>query len=80
MTTSQIQIKLLELIHTKTGVLPQIDDTFDALKIDSLGMAELTAEIEKAFGIRIGEDIMRVENIQELVTYVERKSAGSGPI
>ena len=80
MPTSQIQTQLLALIHTKTGVLPEVSDTFDALKIDSLGMAELTAEIEKAFGIRIGEDIMGVANVQELVTYVERKSSGSGPI
>ncbi len=75
MSTNPIESRLLELIHAKTGVLPQIDDTFDALKIDSLGMAELTAEIEKAFDIRIGEDIMGVANIRELIEYVERKTA-----
>ncbi len=79
MSTNPIQSRLLELIHAKTGVLPQIDDTFDALKIDSLGMAELTAEIEKAFGIRIGEDITQVANIRELVTYVEQKTSRTRP-
>jgi acyl carrier protein len=79
MPTSQNETKLLELIHAKTGVLPQMDDTFDVLKIDSLAMAELTSEIEKAFSIRIGEDITHVSTIRELIEYVERKSSSARP-
>jgi acyl carrier protein len=38
-------------------------------------MAELTVEIEKAFGIRIGEDVLEVHEYQQLVQYVRRKAA-----
>jgi acyl carrier protein len=72
---SQIQTMVLELIRGKTGVCPQSDDTFDSLKIDSLAMAELTVEIEKAFAIRVDEDIMDVVSIEDLVAYIESKSA-----
>ncbi len=75
---SRIQQDLFELIQSKTGVLPQVDDTFDALKIDSLAMAELTVEMEKAFGIRIGDDIVNVATIPELVQYIEQKSRDAG--
>ena len=74
---SRIQNELLKLIEAKTGVLPQLDDTLDVMKIDSLAMAELTVEIEKAFGIRIDEDVLEVHNVQGLVNYIERKSSRS---
>lgn len=72
---SQIQTMVLDLIRSKTGVQPHGDDTFDSLKIDSLAMAELTVEIEKTFSIRVDEDIMDVASIQELVAYIEAKTA-----
>jgi acyl carrier protein len=75
---NQIQDKLLELIQRKTGFVPALDDSFDALKIDSLAMAELTVEIEKVFDIRVREDITDVNSIRELVAYVESKTDSSG--
>ena len=41
-------------------------------------MAELTAEMEKAFGIRIGDDILNVATMRELVEYIEQKSPDAG--
>ena len=73
-----MQNELLDLIQKKTGIRPQLDDSFETLQIDSLGMAELTVEIEKAFGIRIHEDIMDVTNIAELITYIENKAGVRG--
>jgi acyl carrier protein len=75
MTVAMIPIEneLFGLIQKKTGVRPQLDDSFDTLQIDSLGMAELTVEIEKVFGIRIHEDVMDVTNIAELIAYIENK-------
>lgn len=72
---SQIHEELLQLIQTKTGVAPQLHDTLDVMKIDSLAMAELTVEIEKAFRIRIDDDVLEVVNFDGLVRYVERKSS-----
>jgi len=65
---------LLDLVHKKTGTRPQPDDTFAAIQIDSLAMAELTVEIEKTFNIRIGEDVMDCTNLTDLAAYIERKS------
>jgi acyl carrier protein len=79
---SQIENELRKLIKAKTGVEPQLDDTLDVMKIDSLAMAELTVEIEKIFDISIGEDILDVEDFRSLIAYVERKvprCAGTSP-
>jgi len=71
----QVHDDLCQLIEAKTGVRPQPEDTLDVLKIDSLAMAELTVEIEKAFGIRVDEDVLEVDDFQGLVQYVARKSS-----
>lgn len=70
-----VEHTLLDLIQAKTGVRPQRADTFESLPIDSLAMAELTVEIENAFGIRVGEDVMDVTSIAELIAYIERQMA-----
>lgn len=68
------QETLFELIERKTGVRPTAQASFAALEIDSLGMAELTCEIEKAFDIRVTDDVADVTNVAELVAYVEAKA------
>ncbi|MHB8969707.1 MAG: acyl carrier protein [Pirellulaceae bacterium] len=71
-----IQNELSDLILRKTGIRTSPGDSFDALQIDSLGMAELTVEIEKAFGIRVGEDILDVSDIAGLIAYIEERREG----
>ncbi len=69
-----IEARLFQLIEQKTGVRPTAHLSFATLEIDSLGMAELTCEIEKAFGIRITDDVADVTNVAELLAYVEDKA------
>jgi acyl carrier protein len=38
--------------------------------IDSVAMAELTFELEKRFSIKIDDDILDVDTVDELVQYV----------
>ena len=71
---SQVHDELRELIAAKTGVRPELEDTLDVMKIDSLAMAELTVVIEKAFRIRIDDDVLEVSNFQGLGDYVARKT------
>ncbi len=71
----QIEDKLFGLIEAKTGTRPRLDDTMDVMKIDSLAMAELTVEIEKAFDIHIDDEVLDVDDAQGLVEYIKRKSA-----
>jgi acyl carrier protein len=70
----QVHRDLSHLIEAKTGVRPQLDDTLDVMMIDSLAMAELTVEIEKAFGIKVDDDVLEVHCYGQLVEYVRRKS------
>ena len=73
-TATLVHDDLIELIEAKTEYRPQLSDTLDAMKIDSLAMAELTVEIEKKFGIRIDDDVLDVGDFEGLVKYIERKS------
>lgn len=66
-----VRLELAELIRMKTGVMPHAGDSFASLKIDSLSMAELTVEVERAFGIRVEEDVLDVETVAELAEYIE---------
>jgi acyl carrier protein len=71
---SETQQKVLNLIYGKTGVLPQLEDTLDVMKLDSLAMAELTVEFERSFAISIDDDILNVEDVRGLIAYIERKT------
>jgi acyl carrier protein len=66
----EIRDTLAELLRTKTGQSPSGDDSLAALKIDSLAMAEITMEIERAFDIKVDEEILDVVTVNDLVTYV----------
>ena len=43
--------------------------------VDSIGMAELTVELEKEFNIQIQDDIVDVETVQELADYIRARCA-----
>ena len=44
--------------------------------IDSVAMAELTFELEKRFSIKIDDDILDVDTVDDLIQYVtNRKTA-----
>ena len=49
---------------------PQLDLPLD-MYLDSLAMAEMACEIEKAFSIRLGHDVTYVTSVSELLEYVE---------
>ena len=74
-TLQEIQNKLADLVQRKTGVRPQPTDSLAELQIDSLAMAELTVEIEQAFGIRIGDDVTDVTDMAGLAEYVAERQA-----
>ena len=61
---------LFDIIEKKIGMKPQLDFPLDMF-LDSLAMAEISCEIEKAFNIRLGHDVTYVTNVSELLDYVE---------
>ncbi|MHB0959167.1 MAG: acyl carrier protein [Pirellulaceae bacterium] len=70
---SPVENQLYDLMQRKTGVRPNATDSFEVLQIDSLAMAELTVEIEKAFGIRLDDDVMDLSDMAELVAYIQAR-------
>ena len=70
-----IEDKLRERLAEKFGGSPQLTDGLAFLGVDSIGMAELTVELEKEFNIQIQDDIVDVETVQELADYIRARCA-----
>lgn len=68
-----IEDKLLRSLAEKFGGQPELSDELGLLGVDSVGMAELTVEIEKDFGIPVRDDILGVETVQQLVDYIRER-------
>ncbi len=68
--------QIIEYLRKVCGGSPQGKDSLAMIGIDSVAMAELTFELEKRFAIKIDDDILDVDSVDELVQYViARKSA-----
>ena len=74
-----IEEKLLHSLAEKFGGSPQLSDELVLIGVDSVGMAELTVEIEKEYGIRVNDDILGVETVQQLADYVREQISQSSP-
>ena len=72
------QTQIIEYLRKVCGGSPQGKDSLAMIGIDSVAMAELTFELEKRFAIKIDDDILDVDSVDELVQYVvSRKTATS---
>jgi acyl carrier protein len=69
-----IENKILGALKAKFGGQPRSSDYLVDLGVDSLGMAELGAELESQFRIKIDEEVLGVETVQELAEYIRSKS------
>lgn len=69
--------QIVDYLRKVCGGSPKGDDSLAMIGIDSVAMAELTFELEKRFSIKIDDDILDVETVDELVQYViaRRESA-----
>ena len=70
-----IEDRLLEELRSKFGGQPELSDSLALVGVDSVGMAELTVEIEKIYGIRVGDDVVEVESVQELADYIRQRQS-----
>jgi acyl carrier protein len=72
-----IEEMLLKQLHAKFDIRPQLEDSLSLLGVDSIGMAELTVDIEKQFGFRVDDDILSVETVQQLADYIRERTASN---
>ncbi|MCR9295567.1 MAG: acyl carrier protein [bacterium] len=70
-----IESKLVAQLGRKFGQQPDLDDRLSYIGVDSVGMAELTVEIEKEFGIKVAEDIFSVDTVRELAAYIRQRQS-----
>ena len=72
-----IEEKLISQLANKFGTQPELSDGLAFIGADSVGMAELTVEIEKEYGIVVSDDIFLVETVQELADYIRRQQSST---
>lgn len=64
---------LINSLGEKFGTRPELDDSLLLLGIDSVGMAELTYDIEQRFNISIDDTLLDVDTVQDLANYIRQK-------
>ncbi|MCA9193400.1 MAG: acyl carrier protein [Planctomycetales bacterium] len=65
-----IEEKLIASFAEKFGGQPKLSDNLTFIGVDSVGMAELTLELERDYGIHVDETVLDVETVEELANYI----------
>lgn len=73
-----IEEQLLKNFTDKFGSRPELSDSLAYIGVDSVGMAELTLDIERQFAIRVDDSIVHTETVQDLADYVRERQAIAG--
>lgn len=68
-----IEQALVDRIEKKFGQKAELSDGLSFLGVDSVGMAELTVEIESAFSITVTDNIFHCETVQDLADYIRQR-------
>ena len=70
-----IEEQLQQNFTDKFGCRPELSDGLAYIGVDSIGMAELTIEIESQFAIRVDDNIVHTETVQDLADYIRERQA-----
>lgn len=73
-----IEENLVHRLSEKFGERPELSDSLVMLGVDSVGMAELTFEIEQVFKIKVDDALLEVETVQELADYIRDRQVSAG--
>lgn len=75
LVVENIEEILINSLGEKFGNQPELDDSLLMLGIDSVGMAELTYDIEQRFKISIDDTLLDVDTVQDLANYIRQKQS-----
>jgi acyl carrier protein len=64
------QAQVLTYLEKVCGTRPAMSDPLAIIGIDSVAMAEMIFDFEQRFSCKIGDDILDVETVEELVRYL----------
>lgn len=73
-----IEEQLLRNFTEKFGSRPELSDGLAYIGVDSVGMAELTFDLEKQFNIRVDDEIVHTDTVQDLADYIRKRQASEG--
>ena len=73
-TRQEIEAGLREIVKRESGREPGLDERLGNLGIDSLDLAHMIDVIERRFRIRVDDEIMEVDTVEELIQYIEARS------
>lgn len=68
--SQDIETRVFDLLAAKSGTRPVATDQLAYLNLDSLALAEFSAEIEQSFDVRLDEHLLDVTTVGEMVAYV----------
>ena len=74
-----IEERLLQNFTEKFGSRPELSDGLAYIGVDSVGMAELTFDLESQFGIRVDDNIVHTETVQDLADYIRERQTVAKP-
>jgi acyl carrier protein len=66
----EVAASVLAILANKIGRPVVLSDDVSHLELDSLALAEVSVEIEKAVNIRLDEGILDARTVGDIVTYV----------
>ncbi len=72
---TSIEEIVINRLKEKFGGNPTTEDHLGLMGMDSVGMAELTIELEKEFDVKVRDDIVEIHTVQELADYVRELQA-----
>jgi len=68
-----IEEQLQAMLEEKFGTRPELIDSLALIGVDSVGMAELTLDLESQFGISVDEEVVDVDTVAELAEYIRSR-------
>lgn len=74
---ASIEDTILAKLEEKFGTRAELSDSLALIGVDSVGMAELTVDLEKEFEMTVDDDIVGCETVQELADYIRERCDSS---
>ncbi len=68
-----VETEIAQALRKELGRDVHATDSLGSLGMDSLRMAQLATELEQRFGIRVDEELLDVETVEELTEYVRSR-------
>ncbi len=75
--TDSIETEIIAALRRELRRDVCITDSLGSLALDSLRMAQLATELEARFRIRVDEELLDVETVEELAEYVRSRTEQS---